>query len=76
MRKGIVDRFEEDIVVIEYNGITEDFPRKELPDNCNVGDVLIFDQDKITLDASESINRSMSRLILNRINGNHMDGKF
>lgn len=57
MRKGIIDRFEGDFAVIEFDGVTEDLPRKELPDNCSVGDVLIFDQGKITVDKLESINR-------------------
>ncbi|WP_422658088.1 DUF3006 domain-containing protein [Paenibacillus sp. EC2-1] len=55
MRNGIIDRFEENFAVVEINGVTEDIPKKELPNDCKVGDVLIFYQSKITIDTRESI---------------------
>lgn len=57
MRKGIIDRFEGDIAVVEFNGITEDISREELPIDCKVGDVLIFNDSKITIDKADTQNK-------------------
>ncbi|HWI50438.1 MAG TPA: DUF3006 domain-containing protein [Rummeliibacillus sp.] len=50
MRKGIIDRFEGDLVVIEIDNCTIDIPKEKLPKEVNVGDQIIFDGDHITLD--------------------------
>ncbi|MGM1044841.1 MAG: DUF3006 domain-containing protein [Bacillota bacterium] len=57
MRKGIVDRFEGNIAVIEFNGVTEDILRVKLPDNCEVGDVLVFENEKITIDKAATVKK-------------------
>ncbi|WP_409304698.1 DUF3006 domain-containing protein [Peribacillus sp. SCS-155] len=54
MKKGIIDRFEGDITVIEIDGETQDFPRSKIPKNAEVGDVLLFDGDKITVSKEET----------------------
>lgn len=37
--KGIIDRFEGDITVVEIDGETQDFPKKIFPKNAESGDV-------------------------------------
>ncbi|WP_026693890.1 DUF3006 domain-containing protein [Peribacillus kribbensis] len=39
-RKGVIDRFEGDIVVVEISGETFDFPKDMFPDEAAVGDVV------------------------------------
>ncbi|TCP58302.1 DUF3006 family protein [Tumebacillus sp. BK434] len=56
-RKGlcIIDRFEEEYAVIEFEGrITFDLPRSLLPDGAAEGDVLRFG---ITVDKAETERR-------------------
>ncbi|WP_397538390.1 DUF3006 domain-containing protein [Rummeliibacillus pycnus] len=50
MQKGIIDRFEGDLVVIEIENSTINIPRKKLPKEVNVGDQIIIDGDHIALD--------------------------
>ncbi|MHC0037922.1 DUF3006 domain-containing protein [Pseudoneobacillus sp. C159] len=38
--KGIIDRFEGDLAVVEIDGQTKDLPREILPSDAQVGDVL------------------------------------
>ncbi len=47
-RKVIIDRFEGDWAVIEYNRKTFDFPVALLPTGLKEGDVLIFNVEKDT----------------------------
>lgn len=55
MRKGIIDRFEGEFAVIEFNGQTEDILKSELPDDIEAGDTLIFEEDgKVTLDKADT----------------------
>ncbi|USK71786.1 DUF3006 domain-containing protein [Peribacillus asahii] len=53
MKKGIIDRFEGDIAVIEFDDIMKDIPKSRLPKKAAVGDVLVFDGDRITIDTNE-----------------------
>ncbi|KIQ93129.1 hypothetical protein LH47_02823 [Anoxybacillus thermarum] len=41
--KGIIDRFEDDIAVVEINGKTQDFPKSIFPKEAEVGDVVIIE---------------------------------
>lgn len=50
MRKGIIDRFEREIAVIEFENGIEDFPLTQLPKGVQAGDVLLFESGKITID--------------------------
>ena len=54
MKKGIIDRFEGDIAVVEFNDTMEDIPKAKLPKEAAVGDVLVFNGDKITIDTKET----------------------
>jgi hypothetical protein len=44
--KGIIDRFEGELVVVEIDGETKDFPKEILPSEAKVGDVI---EIKVTL---------------------------
>jgi hypothetical protein len=50
MERGIIDRFEGDLAVIEIDGMTRDLPRADLPHDARVGDVLLFVNGEIQLD--------------------------
>ncbi|WP_445491615.1 DUF3006 domain-containing protein [Niallia sp. 03133] len=45
--KGIIDRFEGDIAVIEIDGETKDYDKSILPKNADVGDVVEIDGNKV-----------------------------
>lgn len=57
MERGIIDRFEGEMVVIEIDGITRDLPRTILPNDAKVGDVVLFDNGVIRLDQEDTLNR-------------------
>jgi hydrogenase maturation factor len=57
MERGIIDRFEGDIAVIEIDGVTRDLPRADLPHDVRVGDVLLFVNGEIQLDQEETNQR-------------------
>ncbi|QUL57598.1 DUF3006 domain-containing protein [Paenibacillus tritici] len=57
MRKGIIDRFEGDFAVVEFNGETEDILRSELPAEAKIGDTLIFEEDSVTIDKADTTKR-------------------
>lgn len=57
MRKGTIDRFEGKYAVIEFSGETEDILKSELPAEVKVGDTLVFDGDKITIDTVDTASR-------------------
>ncbi|MFE7064466.1 DUF3006 domain-containing protein [Sutcliffiella sp. NPDC057660] len=40
--EGIIDRFEGDIVVIEIDGQTKDFPKSEVDPACKPNDVVLL----------------------------------
>lgn len=50
MEKGIIDRFEGELAVVEFGEEMRDVPRKNLPKNSEVGDLLIFDGEVVTID--------------------------
>ncbi|GEL03427.1 DUF3006 domain-containing protein [Rummeliibacillus stabekisii] len=51
MQKGVVDRFEGELAVIEIDGVTVDYPKKIIPKEVQVGDLLIIKNDTISIDA-------------------------
>lgn len=57
MRTGIIDRFEGEYAVVEFDGITEDILKTELPADIKAGDTLIFDNNKITIDTVATDSR-------------------
>ena len=57
LKKGIIDRFEGEYAVIEINGETKDFSKTMLPNDVQVGDVVLIDGDKISIDKEETKQR-------------------
>ncbi|WP_315906762.1 DUF3006 domain-containing protein [Priestia koreensis] len=55
--KGIVDRFENDIVVIEIRGQTEDVSKNIVHDNVREGDVVLLVNGKWVRDEEETKKR-------------------
>lgn len=56
--KGIIDRFESDIAVIEVeDGHTLDYPKHLLPKDAEVGDVIKIEGNQFTIDKEETIKR-------------------
>ncbi|MBT2757944.1 DUF3006 domain-containing protein [Mesobacillus foraminis] len=54
MIKGIIDRFEGDITVIEVDGKTMDFPKAIFPKKADVGDVVEICGDQVKVLGYES----------------------
>ena len=53
-RRGIIDRFEEDLAVVEFGEVIEDIPKSRLPDSVQSGDVLWFYEDgRVEMDTGE-----------------------
>jgi Protein of unknown function (DUF3006) len=63
--RGIIDRFEGELVVIEIDGKTKDFPKNLLPYNAEVGDVVYIEDDKITVSKNETekLRREIEKLM-------------
>jgi ribosomal protein L21E len=63
--KGIIDRFEGDIVVIEIDGKTKDFPKSIFPKEAEVGDVVNIYGYKVTVDkkATEKLRKEIEDLM-------------
>jgi hypothetical protein len=58
MERGIIDRFEGDIAVIEFGSRTRDVPRSLLPLDAKVGDsILIRDTGDILVDSAATADR-------------------
>ncbi|RHB46832.1 DUF3006 domain-containing protein [Exiguobacterium sp. AM39-5BH] len=53
-RRGIVDRFEGDLAVVEFGEVMEDIPKSRLPKSIQSGDVLWFYEDgRVEVDVGE-----------------------
>ena len=52
MKKGVIDRFEGELAVIEFDDEMKDIPKGKLPKEANVGDILIFNGDQIIIDTN------------------------
>jgi len=64
-KRLIIDRFEEDLAVIEYGDITFDFPRALLPEGAKPSDVLDFTvvvKEQETADRKAEARSLMERL--------------
>lgn len=57
MIKGIIDRFECDLAVIEVEGHTVEYPKYLLPAEAEAGDVIIINGNQFTLDKEETKKR-------------------
>ncbi|WP_031424844.1 DUF3006 domain-containing protein [Exiguobacterium sp. NG55] len=67
--RGIIDRFEGDLAVVEFGEVMEDIPKSRLPESTQSGDVLWFYEDgRIEVDVekkqrlSEEIDDLMNEL--------------
>lgn len=63
--KGIIDRFEGDIAVVEIDGETQDFPKKIFPKNAEAGDVVKISGDKVTVlkEETEKLRKEIEQLM-------------
>lgn len=53
-RRGIIDRFEGNLAVIEFGEVMEDIPKSRLPKSIQSGDVLWFYEDgRVEVDVGE-----------------------
>ena len=53
-RRGIIDRFEGELAVVEFGEVMEDIPKARLPDSVQSGDVLWFYEDgRVEMDTGE-----------------------
>ncbi|TCI33840.1 DUF3006 domain-containing protein [Exiguobacterium sp. SH4S7] len=53
-RRGIIDRFEGDLAVVEFGEVMEDIPKSRLPEPTQSGDVLWFYEDgRVEMDTGE-----------------------
>ena len=43
MQRGIIDRFEDDLAVIEFEDGMKDIHKSLLPKQANIGDMLVFE---------------------------------
>jgi hypothetical protein len=57
MERGVIDRFEEEIAIIELNGETMEIPKESLPGDIKVGDAIIIENGVVRLDRSETAKR-------------------
>lgn len=55
--KGIIDRFEGDIAVVEIDGKTMDFPKNFFPKEAKTGDVVVIDGDSVKVLKEETEKR-------------------
>lgn len=63
--KMIIDRFEGQTVVLEYQGKTYDLPRAVLPSTAKEGDVIILEtrlDEEATSERRNKINKLMDEL--------------
>lgn len=63
--KGIIDRFEEDIAVVEVNGVTQDFKKRIFPKNAEPGDFVEINGDQVTImkDETEKRRKEIEKLM-------------
>lgn len=55
--KGIIDRFEGDLAVVEIGRETKDFPRSIFPKTAKAGDVFEINGNKVTISKSDTEQR-------------------
>ena len=55
--KGIIDRFEGNMAVVEIDGRLQDIPRDQLPDKVKEGDVIVEENGVYLIDEEETKRR-------------------
>jgi hypothetical protein len=63
--KGIIDRFEGDLVIVEIKGKTKDFLRAQFPKEAKPGDVVIIEESNITIakDETDKLRKEIEELM-------------
>ncbi|PLT29288.1 DUF3006 domain-containing protein [Peribacillus deserti] len=63
--KGIIDRFEGNVVVVEINGDTKDFPKDMFPTEAAVGDVIeiMGEQVKVLKGETQELRKQIEDLM-------------
>lgn len=63
--KGIIDRFEEDIAVVEVNGEPRDFKKSIFPENAEPGDFVEIKGEQVTIlkDETEKRRKEIEKLM-------------
>lgn len=54
MLKGIIDRFEGEIAVVEVDGRTKDYPKAIFPKDAVAGDVVEIENDQVRVMKTET----------------------
>ncbi|KDN57630.1 DUF3006 domain-containing protein [Exiguobacterium sp. AB2] len=65
-RRGVIDRFEGDLAVVEFGEVMEDIPKSRLPESTQSGDVLWFYEDgRVEMDTEEKqqLSKEIDKLI-------------
>lgn len=65
-RKGIIDRFEGDLAVVEFGEVMEDIPKSRLPHTIQSGDVLWFYEDgrvEVDVEEKQRLSKEIDELI-------------
>jgi hydrogenase maturation factor len=57
MERGVIDRFEKELAIIEINGMTMEIPMASLPGDVKVGDAIIIENGEVRLDNTETAKR-------------------
>ncbi|RSD26986.1 DUF3006 domain-containing protein [Mesobacillus subterraneus] len=65
MIKGIIDRFEGEVAVVEINGQTKDYPKTIFPKDATTGDVVIIEngQGKVLKNETEKLRKEVEALM-------------
>lgn len=65
-RRGIIDRFEGDLAVVEFGEVMEDIPKTRLPESVQSGDVLWFYEDgrvEVDLEGKQRLSKEIDELM-------------
>ncbi|MEN6460154.1 MAG: DUF3006 domain-containing protein [Syntrophomonas sp.] len=57
MIKGIIDRFEDDLVIIEIEGENKLVKRSDIPPEAREGDIVVFSHNKWIIDKDATTDR-------------------
>lgn len=63
--KGIIDRFEEEVVVVEIEGVIKNFTKSIFPLEAATGDVIEINGDKVTIlkDETDKLRKEIEALM-------------
>lgn len=65
-RRGIIDRFEGDLAVVEFGERMQDIPKSRLPEPIQPGDVLWFYEDgriEVDTEAKQQLSKEIDELM-------------